>query len=299
MNEQKIEASKITKPIQLLASWLAGLILVNGSFLATAISITTPEWVRASLVVASIVNVPLFLIFLFMLQTKFRPEMQEDAFYAKYLELNTGKLISTNPIEAVISELRNDIAILQLHHHEKITSFDSDLKALTQKLSERSHGSLAEVDNVELKEVLENIDLKFKSLDTNTEKLAFVQINDLVPEYHEIRSELRKLKIKISKTFGSSSSIPETPKHKIISFGDDVPIAQLKQVVLLCQKFGFDQINYSERDFNKRNIYIGSYIYKASDEKQAVLISPEILKILNSTDSDVSDLIDEIEGLKK
>lgn len=86
MDQRPFEPSRVTKPIQLLAAWLAGLILVNGSFLGAASAIQQPSWVPGFLVVASIVNVPLFLIFLFFLQTKFRPEMQEDTFYAKYLE---------------------------------------------------------------------------------------------------------------------------------------------------------------------------------------------------------------------
>ena len=82
----KIEPHRITKPIQLLAAWLLGLIIVNGTFLVAAAQITKPDWASACLAIASIVNVPLFLISIFLLQTKFRPEMQEDTFYSKYLE---------------------------------------------------------------------------------------------------------------------------------------------------------------------------------------------------------------------
>lgn len=86
METQKIHPDKITKPIQLLAAWLVGLILVNGSFLTAASQLTAPCWLPPLLVIASMLNVPLFLASLFLLQTKFRPEMQEDTFYSKYLE---------------------------------------------------------------------------------------------------------------------------------------------------------------------------------------------------------------------
>nr|DAM29568.1 MAG TPA: hypothetical protein [Caudoviricetes sp.] len=86
MDSKDIQPEKITKPIQLLAAWLVGLILVNGSFLTAASQLTVPSWLPPLLVIASIVNVPLFLVSLFLLQTKFRPEMQEDTFYSKYLE---------------------------------------------------------------------------------------------------------------------------------------------------------------------------------------------------------------------
>jgi len=81
-----LNPEKVTRPFQLLAAWLAGLLLLDGSFLAAASQIHSPEWASAVLVIASVANVPLFLVSIFLLQTKFRPEMQEDPYYAKYLE---------------------------------------------------------------------------------------------------------------------------------------------------------------------------------------------------------------------
>ena len=79
MSKEEIKAHLITKPIQLLAAWLTGLVIVNGLFLTGAATITSPSWVSGLLVVASIINVPLFLISIFLLQTKFRLEnIQRD-----------------------------------------------------------------------------------------------------------------------------------------------------------------------------------------------------------------------------
>ncbi|MBU1355068.1 MAG: hypothetical protein KJ620_00690 [Candidatus Edwardsbacteria bacterium] len=85
-NNTRILPEKVTKPIQLLAAWLSGLIIVDGIYLFAAIQINSPSWASGLLVIASIINVPLFLLSIFMLQTKFRPEMQEDSYYSKYLE---------------------------------------------------------------------------------------------------------------------------------------------------------------------------------------------------------------------
>ena len=85
-DKRLIDASKVTKPIQLLAAWLVGLIAVNGSFLGAAAVLAKPDWASGALVVAAMVNVPLFLVCLFLLQTKFRPEMQEDSYYSRHLE---------------------------------------------------------------------------------------------------------------------------------------------------------------------------------------------------------------------
>ena len=79
---QEIPVEKVTKPIQLLAAWLTGLIIVDGTFLTAANTLTGPEWAIGLLIVASVLNVPAFLLTIFLLQTKFRPEMQEDSFYS-------------------------------------------------------------------------------------------------------------------------------------------------------------------------------------------------------------------------
>ncbi|MFZ6641794.1 hypothetical protein ACO0LL_18795 [Undibacterium sp. TC4M20W] len=86
MTDAQIRPDKVTKPIQLLAAWLVGLIVVNASFLLGAQQITNPPWASSLLVVAAVANVPIFIIALFLLQTKFRPQMQEDSFYAQYLK---------------------------------------------------------------------------------------------------------------------------------------------------------------------------------------------------------------------
>jgi len=99
--EQKIHPEKITKPFQLLPAWLVGLILVNGSLLATAIMLKDPAWVAPMLVIAAIVNVPIFLVAIFLLQTKFRPQMQEDTFYSKYLENQNTKSPQSNATEEI------------------------------------------------------------------------------------------------------------------------------------------------------------------------------------------------------
>lgn len=123
MADANIRPHRITKPIQLLAAWLAGLAIVNGSFLAAAATIHTPSWITGTLVLASILNVPIFLLSLFILQTKFRPEMQEDSYYSEYLQKkysspkirpwpqltkNKMKEISSNIVKEVAPEPKND-----------------------------------------------------------------------------------------------------------------------------------------------------------------------------------------------
>jgi hypothetical protein len=65
MADQGIKPDRITKPIQLLAAWLTGLVLIDGAFLTAAASLTRPDWGSGVLVVAAVVNVPLFIAALF------------------------------------------------------------------------------------------------------------------------------------------------------------------------------------------------------------------------------------------
>lgn len=76
--QAKINPQKINKPIQLLAAWLVGLVLIDSVFLAAAANIERPVWAAAALVIWAMLNVPIFLTAIFVLQTRFRPEMQED-----------------------------------------------------------------------------------------------------------------------------------------------------------------------------------------------------------------------------
>ncbi len=86
VKDHGIYPERVKRPIQLLAAWLTGLIAIDGSFLFAATQISSPSWVPELLVVAAVVNVPIFLICLFLLQTKFRKEMLEDKYYVKYLD---------------------------------------------------------------------------------------------------------------------------------------------------------------------------------------------------------------------
>jgi tetratricopeptide (TPR) repeat protein len=85
MGSQRIEPHRITRPIQLLATWFAALVILDAAFLAAATTIEQPSWIPVVLTLAAIGNVPLFIFFMFRLQTRYRPEMQEDSFYSGYL----------------------------------------------------------------------------------------------------------------------------------------------------------------------------------------------------------------------
>lgn len=85
MDSQKIEPHRITKPIQLMAVWFVTLLLMDSSLFAAAKLITEPDWIPPLLVISAICLIPLFVGGVFLMQTVFRKELQEDQFYSEWL----------------------------------------------------------------------------------------------------------------------------------------------------------------------------------------------------------------------
>lgn len=296
MPKQKIEAHKVTKPIQLLAAWLVGLILVNGSFLTAAATIKTPAWAPTLLVIATVLNVPLFLICIFVLQTKFRPEMQEDTYYSKYLEATTATFVPQKVDDSVITNLKHSIAKANKNTINLIQDLGENLKSLTENLSSISGNNLLQADVREKLAVIEDkLAISERNITETKQQIDWqsvtIQINDLLPEYDQILANINELGINISDTFGSSSKVPEVPKRKIIAFGKEIDIRHLRVIVNLLKPFGFNLIHYADKPVNKGNIYIGSYIYSRPDLDNSRIIDPQIENVINDPNSTIENII--------
>ena len=116
MEGSKIQAHKITKPIQLMAVWFIALSLVDSIFLAAAAKIDVPAWISPTLVISAIVFVPLFLGAVFLMQTVFRKELQEDQYYAEWLKnqeetFKDFKAENVEPSAKVIDIKKENISI--------------------------------------------------------------------------------------------------------------------------------------------------------------------------------------------
>jgi hypothetical protein len=113
MEKHQINPERITKPIQLLGAWLVGLLAIDASFLFAATSMGTTAWQSSALTVAAIVNVPIFIVALFLLQTRFRPELQEDSFYSTYLNSKTNELVKIPMQEIQYEEMKKRLEVLE------------------------------------------------------------------------------------------------------------------------------------------------------------------------------------------
>jgi hypothetical protein len=112
-DKSTIKPEKITTPIQLLGAWLAGLISIDTCFLVAASNMDQGSWESAALIIAAIFNVPIFIWAIFLLQTKYRPELQEDSYYSTYLNQKTNEVVKVTREEAVLVSLQKKVDLIE------------------------------------------------------------------------------------------------------------------------------------------------------------------------------------------
>ncbi|UZE27016.1 hypothetical protein [Pseudomonas asplenii] len=251
MANQKIEPHRITKPIQLLAAWLVGLILTDSIFLTATLSLPPQSWERGALVIAAILNVPFFLGALFLLQTKFRPELQEDTYYHEYISKKSANILKI----------------------DKNTAQDNRLNEIERKLQQITEPKL-------LKRLSESSNTKNHELDWETWQ---VSINCLHPNYKKIKDSLHSAGIPITSTIGNrlTRAIPEA---WTISLNPIMPVSHKSQILKLLLPFGFDGIELyqpiPEAD-ETEDVYIGGYGVGSYSK-----ITPDLFSLL---DDEISD----------
>lgn len=226
MADQHIEPHKVTKPIQLLAAWMVGLILTNTTFLFTAAQLSSDDWERGALIIASIANVPLFLIALFVLQTKFRAELQEDTYYSEYLSKKTSTLV------------RLDKNVVQDTRLEELERAVVQLRAIGADGNEKQRPGSTRLDWSRWP----------------------VALNGLHPKFNEVRESLRDAGIPLSEIFGDDQEGP--PSRWIISLSNSLPVSHKAAVLRAVLPYGFDGFQFWDpvRDADEaEDVYIGSY----------------------------------------
>lgn len=250
MTEHRIEPHKVTKPIQLLAAWLVGLILTNGIFLSAALHLEPNTWERGALVVASIINVPIFLLALFILQTRFRAELQEDTYYSEYLSKKTAAVVRI----------------------DKNASQDARIELLEAKILNFAKNEVQKEPSI-----TDELDWTDWS----------IGLNDLHPKFDQIRKALKEAHIPLKEIFGSTSIRPETPKKWLIAISHHLPISHKIKLLKILISFDFDGFQLWEPLIEAEEFedaYIGSY-----DISSYASITPELEKLLES-DIETADL---------
>lgn len=258
--DERIEPHKVTKPIQLLAAWLLGLIVVDGSFLSAAAMLKQPSWAPNLLVIAAVCNVPLFLVSLFLLQTRFRPEMQEDSYYSKYLEVarTTGKPES---LATDLQVLRSTVSESNTRTVEVVERLQTQVIEIARQVSgiAAHRPPVMEAITNALEAGREDIQERKREIQWQA---YWVGVNDLLPNYKNIVARLNEARIPIADTFGSSSNVPRPPAHYVVAFGPGVEIEALRQLLRVLAGTGIEFLDYASRDeIHQGRLYVGGYAY--------------------------------------
>ena len=246
MAEQQIHAHKVTKPIQLLAAWLVGLILINGVFLGVATQLEA-GWERGLLVVAAVLNVPMFIGALFILQTRFRAELQEDTFYSEYLSKKTDQVFKIRDGSGLAARLE----VLE-RQGEEIKEAVVEEPAADENVADR--------------------------FNWGTWRVA---LNQAHPQVEEVRAALKRAGIPLAEFFGGSH-FPLPPKWAI-SISKFMPFSHQKLLLKVLSDFSFEGFQLWEpvRDANENeDVYIGSYgvqnFVKITDQLRVLLNEPDV-----------------------
>jgi len=257
----EIVPEKITKPIQLLATWFLSLVLIDAGFFAAARVLQALPWIAWFLVVAAIVNVYVFVYCIFKLQTKYRVQIQEDSYYSKFL----GKMEIVSPemeqIKAVLSETQR----LSLQREGDLQKQISELSRIASILNRDMTREKQPVVEELQREVANTQHL----LDFSKRWAPYqISVNDLLPNYSEIVDFFESRGVRITDTFGSTSKPSHPPVPFTLSYGAGVDVSSLQELLRFLLERGLKAINVVDtddptlQDLSERRFYIGSYAYK-------------------------------------
>jgi hypothetical protein len=226
LDKPSIQPQNVTRPIQLLAAWLVGLVCIDGTFLEVALRLEPRAWERGWLVLAAILNVPAFLTAMFTLQTRFRAELQDDAHYAQYLSKKTSESLTVRRIDG---------------------SADAAPRAVDAPPAAALDAAV-QARNVPT------------TLDWSPWRIA---INDHLPRFAEIRAALRAAGIPVAEIFGNAQrATSEPPDNWVVSLNRALPAAHKAALLRVLRPFGLDgfQLWRPVADADEsEDVYIGSY----------------------------------------
>ena len=268
MDNPKIQPDKITKPIQLLAVWFAGLVLLVGLLLTGAKTIQEPLWLVPLLAISAVLIIPIFLYFVFLLQTKYRPQMQEDTYYAKYLDSSTNQPIVYDNDERVslaVIELQNQV--MQLTDSNK-----KYLKNIQDLINSKTTEDSNKLETIE--KYVKSSKEKFTKVEKVIKKsIVKILLNKVLPSFLDCKNTLVKNGFENLTEFSPTGNMP--PIKFLISVGINVQPQFVIETVKLLRPFGLQIINLitqsTIREMRKNDIVVGSYSYDSNESPNLII----------------------------
>lgn len=224
--------------------------------------------------------------------------MKEDAYYSKYLELNTGKIFYEKKESMSSTEVRELVDSFNKQNISMISGLEDSLTIVTEHLKSISREKRGESKHQDRIAALEKTIKNSSKLLENARRslrrrsdVAGIYVNDLLFNYQRIVSELAKHGLSVASTFGSSSDVPEAPAKLVLGFGYNISMNDLRIASRIAIAQGFGYIHFAKFKFNEEKIYFGSYIYRAEDQPSEVAFTDEIFGLIMNEDSTIYDVI--------
>jgi hypothetical protein len=244
LDEHRIEPDKVTKPIQLLAAWLVGLIFIDLIFLEVALRLDAGAWERRWLVVAAILNVPAFLTAMFTLQTRFRAELQDDPHYAQYLSKKTAEAVAIGRREA---DAADDEAPTDFH-----VQVDREVLDLEPAPADDAADDDATAPDAP--------PAAAPALDWSRWRVA---LNDHLPQFAAIRAALHAAGIPVAEVFGHVQRAgAEPPENRVVAINRALPAAHKAALLRALLPFDLDGFQFwrpVHAADESEDVYVGSY----------------------------------------
>lgn len=261
MSKNNIKPEKITKPIQLMAVWFSALIFLVGLLLTAANTIKTPNWITPMLSIFVILIIPVFIYFIFLLQTKFRSELQDDHYFSLSKDYN-NYAITTKSNESEFDKLSdlyksfNEFSTIQKEKLEEIISIINN-------------SNNNRIDNEKIIEITNSINEEANKIDVKVSKNIYIELNSIVPNFKQIQLELLKSGFEFINLFQGKNNKP--PSKFLISIGKNIEPNSVIEILKLLKKIEDEiYLNYiGDTGFiaedSRNKVIIGSYAYNVKE----------------------------------
>jgi hypothetical protein len=220
--------------------------------------------------------VPLFIACLFLLQTRYRPQMQEDVYYAQYLETH-GKQLTVSDVSIDVSAVRRDMAAMNATTLDMISDIRTYVATVVTELepARRSSADVASL-GAELEETAQTLAVARQTARWDRYR---IEVNWMLSNADLIQQGLASIGVDNVGEFGS-----QVPKIRLLTFGTNVAARDVQAIYCVVESQGIDHIRFANENMHLGRVYIGSYGY---DTEPVAPLDDELRAVLR--DESVSD----------
>ncbi len=214
-------------------------------------------------------------------------DYQDESNFMKAIDMDTGsvEINDTKTINKDFIEIQESLNTLNLIEEQQ-----NRIEEITLELSKMRNNKTQKLSNVEEK-FKEERELLEQTRSIVNWKGSVVHVNKLLDDSEHLITKLQNSGVGNIKFFGIGSQYEFNPDIRLLTFGNNITISQVQEMLALAIEFNFEYVNITKADGNSNGIYFGSYGY--SRNKVAKISDLPLNQILNN-DSITTEALDEI-----